>query len=72
MYRDCFGLLTPQVKIRILMSLLHLENRKLDKLEDHFSRLIDMSLSDSDPWVKVSTKITSFTQPLDNPVVGIF
>ena len=53
MYLDCFTLLSPQVKIRVLMSMLHLNEARMDKLEDNFTKLVDMSLGDDDPWVKV-------------------
>ena len=52
MYLDCFTLLSPQVKIRVLMSMLHLAEARMEKLEDNFATLVDMSLNDDDPWVK--------------------
>ena len=60
MYRDCFMLLNSQVKIRILMSMLHLSTERLEKLEDHFSNLIEVSLNDTDPWVKVTAGILRY------------
>ena len=37
MYLDCFTLLSPQVKIRVLMSMLHLAEARMEKLEDNFA-----------------------------------
>ena len=42
MYLDCFTLLSAQVKIRVLMSMLHLTEKRMEKLEDNFSTLVDM------------------------------
>ena len=42
MYLDCFTLLSAQVKIRVLMSMLHLTEQRMEKLEDNFSTLVDM------------------------------
>jgi len=53
-------LLNSQVKIRILMSMLHLSTGRLEKLEEHFSKLIEVSLNDTDPWVKVTAGILRY------------
>jgi len=60
MYLDCFTLLSPQVKIRVLMSMLHLAEARMEKLEDHFGTLVGLSLNDDDPWVKVTACILRY------------
>ena len=57
---NSYDALSSGVKMRILLSMLHLDRKRIEELEEYFIQLIDLALTDSDPWVKVTADILRF------------
>ena len=57
---NSYDALSSGVKMRILLSMLHLDRKRIEDLEEYFIQLIDLALTDSDPWVKVTADILRF------------
>ncbi|KAG7330424.1 hypothetical protein KOW79_006646 [Hemibagrus wyckioides] len=49
--RLCFSNLSPPVKLKLLLGMLHLPRRTVDEMKDALSEIIQLATVDSEPWV---------------------
>ncbi|XP_028657476.2 negative elongation factor A [Erpetoichthys calabaricus] len=49
--RLCFSSLSPPVKLKLLLGMLHLPRRAVDEMKDALSEIIQLATLDSEPWV---------------------
>uniref|UniRef100_A0A674ANL6 Negative elongation factor complex member A n=1 Tax=Salmo trutta TaxID=8032 RepID=A0A674ANL6_SALTR len=49
--RLCFSSLSPPVKLKILLGMLHLPRRTVDEMKEALSEIIQLATVDSEPWV---------------------
>ncbi|XP_006629208.1 negative elongation factor A [Lepisosteus oculatus] len=49
--RLCFSSLSPPVKLKLLLGMLHLPRRTVDEMKDALSEIIQLATLDSEPWV---------------------
>ncbi|PIK49251.1 putative negative elongation factor A [Apostichopus japonicus] len=53
----CFVALTPTVKLKLLMAILHMPRRSVDELKDELSAILHLALTDTDQWVSTIADI---------------
>uniref|UniRef100_A0A3Q1BNT3 HDAg domain-containing protein n=1 Tax=Amphiprion ocellaris TaxID=80972 RepID=A0A3Q1BNT3_AMPOC len=49
--RLCFSSLSPPVKLKLLLGMLHLPRRTVDEMKEALSEIIQLATVDSEPWV---------------------
>ncbi|XP_038126313.1 negative elongation factor A [Cyprinodon tularosa] len=49
--RLCFSSLSPPVKLKLLLGMLHLPRRTVDEMKEALSEIIRLATVDSEPWV---------------------
>ncbi|XP_066575886.1 negative elongation factor A [Amia ocellicauda] len=49
--RLCFSSLSPPVKLKLLLGMLHLPRRTVDEMKEALSEIIQLATLDSEPWV---------------------
>ncbi|XP_072543618.1 negative elongation factor A [Salminus brasiliensis] len=49
--RLCFSSLSPAVKLKLLLGMLHLPRRTVDEMKEALSEIIQLATVDSEPWV---------------------
>ncbi|XP_056298615.1 negative elongation factor A [Pseudoliparis swirei] len=49
--RLCFSTLSPPVKLKLLLGMLHLPRRTVDEMKEALSEIIQLATVDSEPWV---------------------
>ncbi|KAK9524857.1 hypothetical protein VZT92_017222 [Zoarces viviparus] len=49
--RLCFSSLSPVVKLKLLLGMLHLPRRTVDEMKEALSEIIQLATVDSEPWV---------------------
>ncbi|XP_030635804.1 negative elongation factor A isoform X2 [Chanos chanos] len=49
--RLCFSNLSPPVKLKLLLGMLHLPRRTVDEMKEALSEIIQLATVDSEPWV---------------------
>uniref|UniRef100_A0A8D3A3A6 Negative elongation factor complex member A n=1 Tax=Scophthalmus maximus TaxID=52904 RepID=A0A8D3A3A6_SCOMX len=49
--RLCFSSLSPPVKLKLLLGMLHLPRRTMDEMKEALSEIIQLATVDSEPWV---------------------
>lgn len=49
--RLCFSSLSPPVKLKLLLGMLHLPRRTIDEMKEALSEIIQLATVDSEPWV---------------------
>lgn len=49
--RDCYADLQPQVKLKLLLSILHISRRNVEEWKNELQDIIDIAINDSDRWV---------------------
>uniref|UniRef100_A0AAR2L5U7 HDAg domain-containing protein n=1 Tax=Pygocentrus nattereri TaxID=42514 RepID=A0AAR2L5U7_PYGNA len=49
--RLCFSTLSPAVKLKLLLGMLHLPRRTVDEMKEALSEIIQLATVDSEPWV---------------------
>uniref|UniRef100_A0A665UZA8 HDAg domain-containing protein n=1 Tax=Echeneis naucrates TaxID=173247 RepID=A0A665UZA8_ECHNA len=49
--RLCFSSLSPPVKLKLLLGMLHLPRRTVDEMKESLSEIIQLATVDSEPWV---------------------
>uniref|UniRef100_A0AAY4BQ15 HDAg domain-containing protein n=1 Tax=Denticeps clupeoides TaxID=299321 RepID=A0AAY4BQ15_9TELE len=61
--RLCFSSLSPPVKLKLLLGMLHLPRRTVDEMKDALSEIIQLATVDSEPWVlMVADVLKSFPE----------
>jgi len=51
--RNCFQDLQPQVKLKLLLSFLHIGRRNLEQWRPQLEAILEVALEDSEPWVSM-------------------
>jgi len=57
--RNCFQDLQPQVKLKLLLSFLHIGRRNLEQWRSELEDILDVALQDSEPWVSMLADLLS-------------
>jgi len=51
--KNCFQDLQPQVKLKLLLSFLHIGRRNLEQWKKELENILEVALQDSEPWVSM-------------------
>jgi len=51
--KNCFQDLQPQVKLKLLLSFLHIGRRNLEQWRTELEKIVSVALQDSEPWVSM-------------------
>jgi len=57
--KNCFQDLQPQVKLKLLLSFLHIGRRNLETWKTELEDILDVALQDSEPWVSMLADLLS-------------
>merc|ERR1711892_815006 len=55
--RNCFQDLQPQVKLKLLLSFLHIGRRNLEQWRSGLEAILEVGLHDSEPWVSMLAEL---------------
>ncbi|XP_041368782.1 negative elongation factor A-like [Gigantopelta aegis] len=54
---ECFHTLQPHVKVKLLLSFLHILRRNIDQWKPDLDEILQMAIQDTDPWVSMVGEI---------------
>lgn len=57
--RDCYADLQPQVKLKLLLSILHISRRNVEEWKNELQDIIDIAMHDSERWVSSVAELLS-------------
>ncbi|GAU93416.1 hypothetical protein RvY_05363 [Ramazzottius varieornatus] len=57
---DCFLELQPSLKIKLLLSILHIVRRNLETLRPELEDIIELGIKDTDQWVSLTAEFLKF------------
>lgn len=55
--RDCFADLQPQVKLKLLLSIIHIAKRNVEEWRTELEDILDSAVNDSDSWVSIIAEL---------------
>lgn len=55
--RDCFADLQPQVKLKLLLSIIHIAKRNVEEWRSELEDILDSAVNDSDSWVSIIAEL---------------